>query len=107
MADSVATAPATPTTASGYNPLISIKKSQAGAIDGSIAAVITMIVIWAFNSKSIAVPEGMATVISSVAGLVVSAVVVAVKRYIGNWLKNKGITIPQVPEQPTEQPPTA
>jgi CDP-diglyceride synthetase len=100
MADLAATDTTTPTVVSGYNPTISVKKGQAGAIDGSIAAVVTMIVIWAFNSKSIAVPEGMATVISSVVGLVISAVVVAVKRYVGNWLKNKGITIPQIPEQP-------
>jgi len=100
MADSIATDTSTPTTVSGYNPAISVKKGQAGAIDGSIAAVVTMLIIWAFNSNSTTVPDGMANVISSGVGLVVSAVVVAVKRYVGNWLKNKGITIPQIPEQP-------
>jgi hypothetical protein len=86
-----------------YSPVISAKKGGAGAIDGTIASVITFLVIWSFKSKQIPIPDGMETIIGSIVGVFVSAMVIAAKRFIGNWLKNHNIA---VPAELTEQPPT-
>lgn len=88
----VAAAPAV----SGYSRKISVKKGGAGAIDGTIAAIITALIISAAKHGPVALPEGAEGYIAAVVGLAVSAVVIAAKRYVGNWMKNKNIQMPPV-----------
>jgi hypothetical protein len=88
--------------ATTYNPKISIKKGGAGAVDGTIASTIMALVFWAFQQYSIPMPVGMESLIEIAVGILTSAGVIAVKRFVGNWLKNHNIDVLEAPA-PTEK----
>jgi len=82
---------------SGYSSKISAKKGGAGAIDGAISGLITALIInYLTHNGTIPIPEGVAIYVSALVGILVSALVIAIKRFVGNWLKNKGIEIPDM-----------
>lgn len=72
-----------------YSKKISATKSASGAIDGAIASIAAAVVI-AFVKQNIdsMTPETENAVAASV-GVIVSAAIVAVKRFVGNWMKHR------------------
>ena len=71
-----------------YDVNKSINKSMNGGIDGAIATVVAVLVIGLMKKFLDLTPENE-TLVASAVGVIVAAVVVAAKRFVGNWLKHK------------------
>ena len=75
-----------------YSMKISAKKSSDGALDGAIASVVAAVVIGFMKQNITDMPAGTENAVATVVGVAVSAITVAVKRFIGNWLKHRDKT---------------
>jgi len=80
-----------------YSMKISAKKSGDGAIDGAIASIIAALVIGFMKQYITDMPAGTENAVSTVAGVLVSVVAVAAKRFTGNWIKHKEKKVKNLP----------
>lgn len=71
-----------------YDKKLSMKKATQGSIDGAIATIVAVPVI-ALMKKYLDMSPEQELAVAGAIGVVVAGAVVAVKRYVENWLKHK------------------
>jgi hypothetical protein len=83
-----------------YDAKISRSKAVTGSIDGAIAGVVITLVMGAIKISIKDMDANTENMIAGAVGVVVSALVVAAKRYIDNWMKHKDPAKPAEPPKP-------
>ena len=71
-----------------YNQKLSVNKATQGGIDGAIATIVAITVI-GLMKKFLDISPDQETMVSSAVGVIVAGAVVAVKRYVSNWMKHR------------------
>lgn len=72
-----------------YDSKISVTKGTIGAVDGALAAIITTLVVGYIKMQIKDLDQNTENAIAALVGVVVSAAVVAVKKFTENWMKHK------------------
>jgi hypothetical protein len=72
-----------------YIKRIAVQKGTAGTIDGTIAAVITGLVMAGVKSIISDMDANTENALAGAIGVAVSAGVIGAKKYIENWLKHR------------------
>jgi len=84
-----------------YDVKVSMAKGGNGAIDGLIVAVVAAVVIKFVKSMLGAdMDPNTENAIAVGVGAAVSAIIVAVKRFVENWMKHKDPAAPKAPDAP-------
>ena len=71
-----------------YDKKKSMAKATQGSIDGAIATIVAIAVI-GLMKKFLELSPDQETMISGAVGVIVAGAVVAVKRYVENWMKHR------------------
>lgn len=83
-----------------------MQKAQKGAIDGSVAGAITVLVMYLVKISIKDMDANTENIITGVVGLLVSSAVISIKSWIDNYMKHRNdgktpVTTPVPPAAPS------